>query len=394
MALEGDNRSENMKNNYINEFNLSSISYENYGDISSNVWVSSAFTTYKTSLSHYIDVARDLTSQAKLPIASIPSGYDGLFEAGAILEDTAMSTDGIDATNGRFNNHFYDPHRAGCYSLGGKSSRACARDWAKSTENNFKFNNNFSWDSAYEYYYQALKETNEETKKSLQADLFVSLGHISHLVEDMTQAAHVRDDTHPFTNVFETWAKDNFNAKNMKSNKTYYSNEITFNPRTFNSIFDETAIFTHNNFYSDDTIDGDYFDGSHPLPSNGITAIRDNDKITEDEDFYYIRSNQLANNRKLAIFEKGFFISDYSLVRTNDYSVLKDNAIHLFPKAIASVEGMINYFFRGKISARIHPTEDNKIIITNRIGKSEINEAVSTVIKSGSTIEIVDKTKV
>jgi hypothetical protein len=87
----------------------------------------------------------------------------------------------------RSTNHFYDPIRdRGLNIVKGVPSFNSAVDWAKSSFLQKKdLGADYSWETAINSYKQG------DYKKA-----FLSLGHILHLLEDMSVPAHVRNDQH------------------------------------------------------------------------------------------------------------------------------------------------------------------------------------------------------
>jgi len=117
-------------------------------------------------------------------------------------------------------NHFHDPTKplasAGLTdvpaSLYGKSTVLWAQDGATQTT---KVGGDWSWKMVRDYQYGyliALSKTDEEANL---ARTLMGLGYQMHLLHDMSQPNHVRNDTHMFdgsgttrlTNGFETWVK-------------------------------------------------------------------------------------------------------------------------------------------------------------------------------------------
>ena len=169
--------------------------------------------------------------------------------SGSIEEDRAP----------RWLNHFYDPvfKRGLTTSIFGVNGYQ-SKDWARFSSYQTRSVANIStwWG---DFSYEAAVKSYSENKEK---DAYIALGHILHLVEDMTVPEHTRNDMHfndslTMQSFYENWAMRNSNgltqdlAKRLlvKGNKpviysgleTYfnnlanYSNNYFFSPRTINS---------------------------------------------------------------------------------------------------------------------------------------------------------------
>ena len=54
----------------------------------------------------------------------------------------------------------------------------------------------YSFEDALNYFRYALTAEDKDVREKQFGNLFLSLGHIMHLVQDMAQPQHVRDDMH------------------------------------------------------------------------------------------------------------------------------------------------------------------------------------------------------
>lgn len=146
-----------------------------------------------------------------------------------------------------------------------------ARDWAfKSTENSF------NWIKAFTYYKQALEISDDSQLTEVQgadfrditipvgspdaarnvylAKAFRGLGETMHLMADMTQPAHVRNDCHPFDEPLEQAVRDsNVRLASYFEAEPHISGDIDF-AIDAEIMFEKVALFTNANFYSSDTI--------------------------------------------------------------------------------------------------------------------------------------------
>lgn len=118
----------------------------------------------------------------------------------------------------RSGNHFHAPNRplerAGWNETKGMSTPL----WAQNKEEQEKFyGGDWSWGKVRDHLYNYLIATSKQAEDDNLVKMLKGLGYQMHLVQDMSQPNHVRDDTHIpdgfgwkwIVNGFETWAKDN-----------------------------------------------------------------------------------------------------------------------------------------------------------------------------------------
>ena len=137
--------------------------------------------------------------------------------------------------------HFYDPVQKGSEALS-------AKEWAQAPEQQASVpGGDHSWQTAISEYNAGYKQK-----------AFYSLGHILHLIEDMSVPSHTRNDMHyNGGDPLENW------AGNLPKDSAFYN--ITqplinkgIEPKIFDNLdayFDNVAIFSNQNFFSKDSID-------------------------------------------------------------------------------------------------------------------------------------------
>jgi hypothetical protein len=138
------------------------------------------------------------------------------FREGAFLEDEGSKLDAI-LGKARFTNHFHNPlpiktwATAGLSDMGqsGESALVWAQDSAKQS---VSLGKDWSWQAVRVLFYTALTKTGEAGRQEYFARTFQGLGYQMHLIQDMSQPAHVRNDAHPMDGAgwvdgLETWAK-------------------------------------------------------------------------------------------------------------------------------------------------------------------------------------------
>ncbi|MGH2651043.1 MAG: hypothetical protein ACRDHK_07530, partial [Actinomycetota bacterium] len=92
-------------------------------------------------------------------------------------------------------NHFYDPHYdvSLTFSLGG----AKAPDWALEDAGDLA-GQNHSYKDARQAFYDGLTLASRTSRERELGHTFYALGHVIHLIQDLTVAEHTRDDLHLF----------------------------------------------------------------------------------------------------------------------------------------------------------------------------------------------------
>jgi hypothetical protein len=139
-------------------------------------------------------------------------------EEGAKLED-AGSISAL--SKARYRNHFHNPLAnltppIGTLTDGGLTDTMTGQStlfWAQDSANQVNYEGgDWSWQTIRTYYYRSLTTTSKVGIEMFTAMTYLGLGYQMHLVQDMAQPDHVRNDAHPidgsgYVNGFETWAK-------------------------------------------------------------------------------------------------------------------------------------------------------------------------------------------
>jgi len=143
-------------------------------------------------------------------------------EYGAAMEDT----------DPRYLNHFYNP-KTGQGFKDGIWFGAPTKQWAQKQVS-----------ATGDYSYQTILDNYRIGNKDRA---WQGVGHILHLIQDMSVPAHVRNDGHKEGDVYEYWAEHfgNIDANNIR--KTSIS--------SLDQVFDVLANYTYDNFFSKDTLD-------------------------------------------------------------------------------------------------------------------------------------------
>lgn len=387
----------------------------------------------------YLDYARtgeDVFKKFKINFVH-GGNYIDMLQAGAVLEDAVWP--GQDAIafggDGRFNSHFHDPQQYGAPLTIRYGQRTDAITWALEGETLGEEKvigvrtNRYSLQQAYDYYRESFNLFLDSRRKSAQAALFVSLGHIVHLLQDLHSTAHTRDDSHPQGDALEVYAratKDGFNLINGRlnpHNNALITDAIQTQPwitdTTYYGFFKNTADFTSENFFSANTISlkhaillhptlhipslfsgypndiiayTNWFD--HPLPDLDQltleTRYENTGGIVSTTGYYYLHSTTVEPS-KLAIRRKGNLYTDEVIRTAEDSTVLEENAINLIPKAIGATEGFFNYFFRGRLEAKVSDDGEN-LELSNISNPELVRDASYTTFNAGGVIDLYYQT--
>lgn len=212
----------------------------------------------------------DLMSQddATKYVANSKGSVLDLIYAGSVLED--------EGDRALF--HFYDP-TPGHFdplNIGGVVVPYSNPDWATKESMLPVVGQKYSIKDANDYFYNALTSPAEDDRNLAFGNLFLSLGHIMHLLEDAAQPQHVRNDMHCDADICkdgEKILKDEFGKSVKLYNPSLYE-ALTYNapvssfggnypPVTFvldptfttrgfwgNTNFAGLAQFTNSNFVS------------------------------------------------------------------------------------------------------------------------------------------------
>ncbi len=108
-------------------------------------------------------------------------------------------------------NHFYDPYHDEPLSFPGATR---APDWALEDRDEFVSSpQDYSYKDARDALYRGLTATDSSTHERELGHTFYALGHVIHLIQDMAQPQHTRNDSHfligPTASLMERYVNDN-----------------------------------------------------------------------------------------------------------------------------------------------------------------------------------------
>ena len=363
--------------------------------ICSSAIVSSPNVTF----SHEVEVHEEITTRA---VAEVLKNYHFLSELG-FSETTQFN--GNDAATWitlgsryedsgiRPTRHFFDPiSGAGLNGtfLGIPYSFSAARDWALDSGAN---NPDYSIPEAYRHLKLALTSSDPQTREQEWATTFRGVGQFVHLIQDMTQPQHVRNDLHlsfsesldplfPDYSRFERYTRD-------RVGNLLYSGYPTVNLPTFRSYWQDDsgsqkgiAEFTNRNFVSENTIFTNYAlpDIAAIVPTEPtVVQVVDLNGVTYSvvirywgnsyTDFY----TGTPESNSYLVTASLFDFQHRQLTNTPVFSLNDVNhqayADRLIPRAVGYSAGLITNFFRGKIDLVEVPNTPGSYTIKNKGGE-------------------------
>ncbi len=336
------------------------------------------------------DIAIDFYNRNTI-INKISSEEKSWIIKGSIDEDTST----------RCLNHFYDPIYNKTWQFGGLEylyPALTAKDWAQSplaqalydpfymaslgpiAKSPVFSSANFTWQRAiYEY------------AKGNKKMAFESLGHILHLIQDMSVPEHTRENVHIF---FIESANSPYELYAAKSNKDFYEQtrkgvqDLKFiNKTTLNEYFDEIALYSNNYFLSPDTI---------PPSKYRLPAI-DFPDTPEIQDgvikHYLIGHDENGELFHLALIVPNiqWRLSGPTLYSLDDKIVLDDYWERLSKKSVINSAGVINLLFQEVEKAKQNPNfikeNENNLFLAAIQG---INTFINNIFQKNNDYVVLD----
>lgn len=267
--------------------------------------------------------------------------------------------------------HFHNPTRTwGTAGLGVifRSAVIWAQDRVQTADGNH------SWHDARHSYYQALTSRIREERDQAWAEMFENLGHVIHLVQDLATPAHTRNDPHIVGDGFHTWAEKDSNLAIISGMVSRSFDPSILNldsnplaPVPIARILDTEryrltgvpeagvnigiAEYSNANFFSDDTI----FSADFPFPNEDSIELGppEPEPKTEELRRYFKKVGDGETIDHLAVPSALFETLQDGLAEQEkglDDRVFEDYASLLIPRAIGYSAGLIDYFFRGRMS--------------------------------------------
>jgi len=270
----------------------------------------------------------------------------GWLKQGSIEEDKAP----------RWLNHFYNPQmNQGLWNF------PTAKNWSQNP-------------ALQSVYLESISGGNQTWQKAISSfaegdekAAFVALGHVLHLLEDMTVPAHTRLDPHPDGDPYERWVFENIGS-------SINFDIIPASVLNLDKAFDDLANYSSINFLSKDTIAND----------ENLSSARRAIRIIAGQKYECIEGGQ---GQCLTVIKEDLSGIEYSL---NVSIVHSDYFSLLAPKAVAYGAGVVKLFFEEAEKARREYEQKNwwqKL-------KGKINDfltGLSGAFYAGLTPEVLDE---
>ena len=311
--------------------------------------------------------------------------------AGAVDEDDSLS-----ATFARYRNHFYDPIPGAPNNGGftgflaplGLLSGLPAPDW--SLEPTAIAGQDHSHRDARTYLLNALVLPSKEERQRNFAKVFYTLGHVVHVIQDLAQPQHTRNDSHASGSLFEE-----FTNNAVLGREPGYVPPLSGAPAPmFPSVREfwvDQARFSNRNFVSSGPgknfrfsmgtwLPAEHYQNPKPfgvteevpieqLPGIDPTIVswcganclmRFISSKAEDSDPVVPRAATYS-----------IFTADLSIATAGAWQVSQNrfNFVgvhsHVLPRAVGYTAGVLDYFFRGQLDFLPHPADPGKYVIKN-----------------------------
>lgn len=257
----------------------------------------------------------------------------------------------------------------------------------------------YNWDTTRDHFYKALTASSEEMRTVNYIDTFLDIGHVMHLLEDMSVPAHVRNDftshlidngfwriqpyehyvqNHP-TLVFTAQVQpDDFPSTDKLTgfwDSNIYRNLVAY-PSLSNVL--GLAETTNANYFSNFTIRSNNPSPEHDFPYPIINSFdyqicEDFVSGSTDKRKYVSRKSKGGCSSPdhfatISLLNEEYLINDSSISTLQlwlDDNVHNTYAKELLPRAVGYSAGLLNYFFRGQIDMEPDPDNPGMYVIEN-----------------------------
>jgi len=260
----------------------------------------------------------------------------------------------------------------------------------------------YNWDKARDYYYKALTSTSKPSRESNFAQTFENLGHILHLLQDVSVPAHVRNDFQSHLTINEIGLQDprkwviqplehfikvnrgivtTFNPdgsfpefSSQSLTKFWDTDQYTgSNPSSSKSI--GLAEYANANFLSDTTIFKGFLDPLHSFPYPAWTSVEEYDEIDTytGQPTTYLKKVRNGETISHLAAAKWYYKYLPSILKNTglelDDKCHNDYAEKLIPRAVGYSAGLLNYFFRGDVRLEYVTSPNPGYVFVNNTGE-------------------------
>ena len=179
----------------------------------------------------------------------------------------------------------------------------------------------------------------ERYARNKEKDAYLTLGHILHLIEDLTVPEHTRNDPHPGgrdSSFYENWTKNNSSGLSQDLGKRIYNQgkkPIIY--ADLENYFNNLATYTNTHFFSPDTTKSEIYSKPKIVFEDGTFAYGKDDN-GELYDLAVVTTDKLL-------------VKTYSL---NNPQILQEYWLRLSRQAVINGAGVIQLFLNQATAAR------------------------------------------
>ena len=227
-------------------------------------------------------------------------------------------------------------------------------DWALSDKGGMEvLGQNYSWELGKKYMKGALEEADPTKRNHYMARAWRSLGETLHMIADNGCPPHVRNDGHPpgnadpYEEIIEKMSIVQFKSGQVpKAMKDKFNNPNT----TTRKIAHDLAIFTNENFFSNETIAGTDRKGNkikhiaHPANEYPSPKISKSDYIFRDQAYHHKIGDEKID---VLMCTDKFYLSQYNFTSYYpfiDEDCVKSQANVLIPTIIEAGTNVMKWF--------------------------------------------------
>jgi hypothetical protein len=313
----------------------------------------------------------------------------GWLSLGSILEDYQCCSRPL--------NHFYDPTTGNGLLNLPDFIATDALNWGLELQTTGTLTQSWSIPDARGYFYLGLTHPDPVVREENLAKTFRALGHAIHLIQDMGQPQHVRNDPHFHTNYwpfryFLNWDRSRYEEDTDKRRENLtYTGYPPVKLNQFISYWDSDdgkglAKLTQKNFLSEERdriiCSGDICnEENYPQPafikSSGVNetlSVQLQDGTQKNGVFTFyphtfndpITQETVTNPRllSLSLFDMDLEERGGNPIFSQNPFTFQETADILVPRAVGYSAGLINYFFRGRLA--VEPVDDTHLRVYNQ----------------------------
>ena len=266
--------------------------------------------------------------------------------------------------------------------------------------------NDWTWDTAYQYFLAGLTGSDNATRNQNLAGLFTTLGHLTHLVSDVSVPEHTRNDAHVLRN-YESWCKEKLTKlSSIASGLEAFRSDFPPDPAIFtqsqgggfgsgplspiSNLWDSyvpagfyspnlggnerlvgLAEYSNFNYLSGDTVFKVY---QHPNRNEAFGFRLEPEPATDGKTDYMVYFQRVTSDNVWVphLAAADLLYQEWSQLPPEQQNEVpahlddrcwEDYASNLVPRAVSYGTALVDYFFRGKIDVK---PEGSALRLTNR----------------------------